>query len=94
MLPAPAPTIAPMIAPLLRSPSLDISMPAMAPMSPPITVPAVVLLPGLLLAALSGVTQPDARNKTEPTRVGKISIFFIYKSFVAAIKMKRLILIK
>jgi hypothetical protein len=93
-LPAPAPTIAPMIAPLLRSPSLDISMPAMAPMSPPITVPAVVLLPGLLLVALSGVTQPDARSKTEPTRVDKISIFFIYKSFIAVIKMKRLILIK
>jgi hypothetical protein len=69
-------------------------MPAMAPMSPPITVPAVVLSPGLLLVALSGVTQPDAKSKTETTRVGKISNFFIYKSFIAVSEMKKLILIK
>jgi hypothetical protein len=38
----------------------------MAPMSPPMIVPAVVLSPGLLLAALSGVTQPERINNADP----------------------------
>jgi hypothetical protein len=38
----------------------------MAPIIPPIIVPAVVLSPGLLLAALCGVTQPLSTNNADP----------------------------
>jgi hypothetical protein len=59
-------------------------------MSPPITVPAVVLSPGLLLAALSGVTQPVAKNKVDTTRVGKIVNFLILKSFIGTVEIESL----
>jgi hypothetical protein len=51
-------------------------------------VPAVVLSPGLLLAALWGVTQPVSKSNADPANAENIHDCLISKSFTKAMEME------